>query len=160
MASRRCRWANFLLVFFNPQSDLRADYPSKCGAIILSTTSSINLHRMMRDAKELKSCTALEQEVAWVTQYLTDRVEEFFASGIESHVPSHLLPDLSGLDEPYAQFVEGMVLSQEERIVLTLSLLPSFQPNALHAFKVLDNNRMPVTEFGGYSSVADEFARR
>ena len=97
----------------------------------------------------------LDREIAWCTQVLDARFEQYFAAegdaraqfDVCSITPPDILTDLSA----YAGLIRQYAMSFDERLILALALLPHVRPQALDLFY----SQSPTlgrayTEFGGW----------
>ncbi len=103
----------------------------------------------------------LEAELAWFTAVLDARLKSYFdqkqpASFLFSSLPPPMLSDkLQITDSSYAQFISNLSLSNEERLLLILTLIPYIRPQLLD---VLWSNNSTTsrgfTEFGGITGTS------
>lgn len=98
----------------------------------------------------------LKNEINWCRQIIDLRFEQYFCSEDDERkmldVRQCLPPELDSTS-PYGEIVTRMQLGFDERLVLTLALLPHLCPQALDSFFL--NNKLlgrPYTEFGGWHS--------
>ena len=96
----------------------------------------------------------LKNEINWCRQIIDLRFEQYFCSEDDERkmldVRQCLPPELDSTS-PYGEIVTRMQLGFDERLVLTLALLPHLCPQALDSFFL--NNKLlgrPYTEFGGW----------
>ena len=97
---------------------------------------------------------SLKNEIDWCREVIDLRFEQYFCADnderkmldIQQCTPPELTPK-----SPYGKIVTEMQLGFDERLVLTLALLPHLCPQALDSFFL--NNKLlgrPYTEFGGW----------
>lgn len=98
----------------------------------------------------------LKNEIDWCRQIIDLRFEQYFCAEDDERkmldVRQCLPPKLDSTS-PYGEIVTRMQLGFNERLVLTLALLPHLCPQALDSFFL--NNKLlgrPYTEFGGWHS--------
>ena len=96
----------------------------------------------------------LKNEINWCRQIIDLRFEQYFCSEDDERKTLDVLlcppPELD-THSPYGEIVTRMQLGFDERLVLTLALLPHLCPQALDSFFL--NNKLlgrPYTEFGGW----------
>lgn len=96
----------------------------------------------------------LKNEINWCRQIIDLRFEQYFCSEDDERKTLDVLlcppPELD-THTPYGEIVTRMQLGFDERLVLTLALLPHLCPQALDSFFL--NNKLlgrPYTEFGGW----------
>ena len=96
----------------------------------------------------------LKNEINWCRQIIDLRFEQYFCSEDDERKTLDVLlcppPELD-THTPYGEIVMRMQLGFDERLVLTLALLPHLCPQALDSFFL--NNKLlgrPYTEFGGW----------
>ena len=96
----------------------------------------------------------LKNEIDWCRQIIDLRFEQYFCSEDDERKTLDVLlcppPELD-THSPYGEIVTRMQLGFDERLVLTLALLPHLCPQALDSFFL--NNKLlgrPYTEFGGW----------
>lgn len=96
----------------------------------------------------------LKNEIDWCRQIIDLRFEQYFCSEDDERKTLDVLlcppPELD-THTPYGEIVTRMQLGFDERLVLTLALLPHLCPQALDSFFL--NNKLlgrPYTEFGGW----------
>ena len=107
-------------------------------------------------AIEVNMEETLKNEIDWCRQIIDLRFEQYFCSEDDERkmldVRQCLPPELDSTS-PYGEIVTRMQLGFDERLVLTLALLPHLCPQALDSFFL--NNKLlgrPYTEFGGWHS--------
>lgn len=101
---------------------------------------------------------SLERDIAWFSRLLNRRMESYFApEGPVEELPALPAPPLADDPSPYAQMLRECHgkdndngISDDERMVLLLALLPSIRPQTLDLLltqnKLIDRS---FTEFGG-----------
>lgn len=96
----------------------------------------------------------LKNEIAWCREVIDVRFEQYFSAENDERkslrVEDIAAPEIS-TDSPYGRLVKETKLTFEERLILILTLLPHFCPQALDSFFL--NNKVlgrPYTEFGGW----------
>lgn len=96
----------------------------------------------------------LKNEIDWCRQIIDLRFEQYFCSEDDERKMLDVrqcLPPAPDANSPYGDVVTRMQLGFDERLVLTLALLPHLCPQALDSFFL--NNKLlgrPYTEFGGW----------
>ena len=96
----------------------------------------------------------LKNEINWCRQVIDLRFEQYFCSEDDERKTldvSLCTPPELDAGSPYGEIVTRMQLGFDERLVLTLALLPHLCPQALDSFFL--NNKLlgrPYTEFGGW----------
>ena len=96
----------------------------------------------------------LKNEIDWCRQVIDLRFEQYFCSEDDERKTldvSLCTPPELDAGSPYGKIVTRMQLGFDERLVLTLALLPHLCPQALDSFFL--NNKLlgrPYTEFGGW----------
>ena len=105
-------------------------------------------------ALEVNMEETLRNEINWCRQIIDLRFEQYFCSEDDERKTLDVLlcppPELD-THSPYGEIVTRMQLGFDERLVLTLALLPHLCPQALDSFFL--NNKLlgrPYTEFGGW----------
>ena len=105
-------------------------------------------------ALEVNMEETLKNEIDWCRQIIDLRFEQYFCSEDDERKTLDVLlcppPELD-THSPYGEIVTRMQLGFDERLVLTLALLPHLCPQALDSFFL--NNKLlgrPYTEFGGW----------
>ena len=105
-------------------------------------------------ALEVNMEETLKNEINWCRQIIDLRFEQYFCSEDDERKTLDVLlcppPELD-THSPYGEIVTRMQLGFDERLVLTLALLPHLCPQALDSFFL--NNKLlgrPYTEFGGW----------
>ena len=96
----------------------------------------------------------LKNEIDWCRQIIDLRFEQYFCSEDDERKMLDVRqcpPPAPDANSPYGDVVTRMQLGFDERLVLTLALLPHLCPQALDSFFL--NNKLlgrPYTEFGGW----------
>jgi len=107
-------------------------------------------------ATNAANATALAREIAWFGQVLDARFAHYFGEpGTPFEMPS--APDLTDGADGYAATVRELGMTDDERLVVMLALMPHVRPQALDAFftqnKALGQR---FTEFGGWKGKTHE----
>ncbi len=94
----------------------------------------------------------LERELTWFQQILDIRIHLYFEQACEhasiEEVPA---PDLVEDGSLYARTIKNFAMSDGERLVLLLALIPHVRPQVLDTFFIDNQNfKRPFTEFGGW----------
>ena len=96
----------------------------------------------------------LKNEIDWCRQIIDLRFEQYFCAENDERktIDIHLCtpPELDA-HTPYGETISRLQLGFNERLILTLALLPHLCPQALDSFFL--NNKVlgrPYTEFGGW----------
>lgn len=95
---------------------------------------------------------ALERELAWFQKVLDTRIRLYFEQDCAHDSIGELkAPDLIGDESLYASTIKVFSMSDTERLVLVLALIPHVRPQILDTF-FIDNQdfKRPFTEFGGW----------
>jgi hypothetical protein len=94
---------------------------------------------------------ALERELAWFEQWLQARISLHFGQpSPHASVAEIAPPDLGADSSEYAQLLRECRLSNDERLVLLLALVPHLRPQLLDLLFVRNQNLdRGFTEFGG-----------
>ncbi|SDU58499.1 ATP-binding protein [Desulfobacula phenolica] len=100
----------------------------------------------------------LERELAWFQKILDIRIRLYFEQGCEyTSIEDVPAPDLNSGNDPekdnslYARTIKEFSMSDAERIVLLLALIPHVRPQVLDTFFIDNQNfKRPFTEFGGW----------
>lgn len=105
--------------------------------------------------KQGQNAQSLANEVSWFVKRVNERLKQYF-SGEDSEQseeqPSEAVaaPDLNNDPSVYAEFVNYYRLTEDERLLLMLVLIPNIQPNLLDVFFSVNKNLgRGYTEFGG-----------
>ena len=103
------------------------------------------------------NAACLEREIAWFVEVLNARFQSYFEKEGEAHgdeaeqVREEGAPNLDGDPSEYARVVRECGMSNNERLVLLLALMPHIRPQVLDPFfthnKAIDRG---FTEFGGW----------
>jgi len=99
----------------------------------------------------------LEQELAWFTRVVDDRMRRYFRTGEPPTEPPPAPPDHGDAPSHWAAFLRKHTPSRAERLAVVLALVPHLRPKLLDVFFTRNatfDRRM--TEFGG-SRADDEF---
>lgn len=97
----------------------------------------------------------LDCEMNWCTEIINARFEQYFSAEEDPKkqisIENIAMPEISSEDSPYSTIVKKYALGFDERLLLTLALLPHLRPQALDVF-FLNNGNLgrPYTEFGGW----------
>jgi hypothetical protein len=99
-----------------------------------------------------RNAQTLEQELAWFTQVLNKRIEQYFNGNdpLRDEVLTLAPPDLTQDSSGYAQIVREFTMGFSERIVLMLCLIPHLRPQTLDV--LFTQNAITArnySEFGG-----------
>jgi len=105
-----------------------------------------------------QNAQSLANEVSWFVKRVNERLQQYFSetehSGIVAPADDIAAPDLSNDPSVYAEFVNYYRLTEEERLLLMLVLIPNVQPNLLDVFFSVNKNLgRGYTEFGGIKGV-------
>jgi hypothetical protein len=94
----------------------------------------------------------LERELAWFNQVLEARIAVYFEQPGAAGDLRHLAPpSLAGDPSEYAAVVNANGFGFDERLVLTLALIPHVRPQALDTLFIRNKNLdKGYTEFGGW----------
>ncbi|MFT4925244.1 MAG: SpoVK/Ycf46/Vps4 family AAA+-type ATPase [Phenylobacterium sp.] len=94
---------------------------------------------------------SLAQEIHWFGEVLDLRVKLYFEQGPQlTDIRQLPPPDLTAHDSPYAALVRLHGLNFDERVALTLAVIPHVKPQALDIFFSRNGNFDRIyTEFGG-----------
>ncbi len=108
----------------------------------------------MVNEKILANALALEKEFEWFVKILEARLKIHFQNEpVENNLLGISPPDISNDKSSFSDFVKYYNLSNEERIILILALIPLLKPNLLDVFLVNNKSTGKIfTEFGGSSS--------
>lgn len=105
-------------------------------------------------ALEVNMEETLKNEIDWCRQIIDLRFEQYFCAEDDERklLDVHLCtPPEPDTESPYGETISRLQLSFDERLILTLALLPHLCPQALDSFFL--NNKVlgrPYTEFGGW----------
>ncbi len=99
-----------------------------------------------------KNAQTLEKELTWFQQILDIRIQIYFEQDCEfASIEDAPAPDLGGDASLYARTIKEFTMSDGERIVLLLALIPHVRPRVLDTFFIDNQNfKRPFTEFGGW----------
>ncbi|MBN2443115.1 MAG: ATP-binding protein [Spirochaetales bacterium] len=117
------------------------------------------LHQLYTSLGEKKliehNSQVIEQEIAWFSKVLTQRIEDYFSHTGICHSILHSPPALSDNHSTYGNMVSSFQMTPEERLVVMLALLPHISPHVLDIFCIKNNNiERNYTEFGGINSLS------
>lgn len=95
-----------------------------------------------------KNIAALQREIDWFSSFVKYKFSQYFDK--DSNAVEPLVPDVSEDGSFYENFIFRFVLSEDERVILMLSIVPFLQPDILDIFHIRNSNfDKPFTEFGG-----------
>ena len=95
-----------------------------------------------------KNIEVIEQEIQWFSEMIEARFNSYFGEDYSFDFPA--APDVVTADSPYGFLVKSNNLSDEERALMMLVLVPHYKPEILDIFFTKNSNfDRPFTEFGG-----------
>lgn len=102
---------------------------------------------MQRD----KNAVVIEQEMKWLSELITSRIESHWTADQEADHFSLIEPvNLDGNSSQYAKLIKDLGLNTMHRICLLMALAPHFKPHLLDVFFIKNTlNDRGFTEFGG-----------
>ena len=107
------------------------------------------IHRVVNDL-DSNACD-LERELEWFTKVLDTRLKLYFGTGnTGTSIFDITPPEITGSNSCYARFVQHYKLSNAERTVLLLALIPHIRPQILDVlWNKNETTDRGFTEFGG-----------
>ncbi|MFD2914148.1 ATP-binding protein [Psychroserpens luteus] len=90
----------------------------------------------------------IEQELKWFQNYVNQKLAFHFTQSSDEHIQS--APKIDDHDSPYANVIKTYKLTEAERLILILALVPHIRPSALDfLFQKNKTYDKPFSEFGG-----------
>ncbi|MEM6270381.1 MAG: ATP-binding protein [Bacteroidota bacterium] len=96
----------------------------------------------------VRNALHLENEIRWFVALAERRIALHLQTETESESPIDA-PELVIDGTPYAEFVVGNALAEEERLMLIAVLLPFIRPQALDVLRLQHQDGSKFAEFGG-----------
>nr|WP_320014333.1 ATP-binding protein [uncultured Desulfobacter sp.] len=95
---------------------------------------------------------ALEHEIEWFNRVLDLRIRLYFEQERDHESIEEIpAPVFERKDSPYAEIIDKYRMSDQERLVLVLALIPHIRPQLLDTFFINNQNfDRPFSEFGGW----------
>ena len=99
-----------------------------------------------------RNAAALDRELVWFQEVLDTRIRLYFEQDCtRSRIEEVVSPDLEADASLYAGVIRQFSMSDAERLVLLLALIPHLRPQLLDTFFIDNQNfKRPFTEFGGW----------
>jgi DNA polymerase III delta prime subunit len=94
---------------------------------------------------------SLHQEIDWLQNVINQVISSYLQhEGVETHWTALPMPDVEGIDSPYANSVKEWDLNNLERLALALAIAPHIRPEVLDIFFGQNKTyNRGFTEFGG-----------